>query len=178
MKMTALVFIVVALCSIGIVTIIFNPKSRSNLWLGIMALAPGLGVLVVFVSFLLSETISKTVSPLAIDCLFMVALYVSKAPRIPGPRFCLPFPWRGLAGPNNLFARLPMNEAGKIKIILVEDDPSWQKIMADFLGECPDFEVVGTAGRKEEALEFALNISVDIVLMDINLTENKRDGIA
>ncbi len=77
MKTTALIFIVVALCSIGIVTIISNPKSRSNLWLGIMALAPGLGVLVVFVSFLLSETISKTVSPLTIDCLFMVALYVT-----------------------------------------------------------------------------------------------------
>ncbi len=77
MKMTALIFIVLALCSIGILTIISNPKSRSNLWLGIMALAPGLGVLVVFVSFLLSETISKTVSPLTIDCLFMFALYVT-----------------------------------------------------------------------------------------------------
>ncbi len=70
-----------------------------------------------------------------------------------------------------------MNEVGKIKIILVEDDPSWQKIMADFLRECPDFEIVGIAGRKEEALKFALNIPADIVLMDINLTENKRDGI-
>ncbi len=77
MKMTALIFIVLALCSIGILTIISNPKSRSNLWLGIMALAPGLGVLVVFVSFLFSETILKTVSPLTIDCLFMFALYVT-----------------------------------------------------------------------------------------------------
>ncbi len=71
-----------------------------------------------------------------------------------------------------------MTEVRKIRIILVEDDPRWQKIMTDFLGDNPDLEVSGLAACKDEALKVALNIPADIVLMDINLTENKRDGIA
>lgn len=70
-----------------------------------------------------------------------------------------------------------MNEK-KIKIIMVEDDPDWLKIMTGFLSGYPDLEVTRTAKRKDEALQLVKNVDADVVLMDINLSENKRDGIA
>lgn len=71
-----------------------------------------------------------------------------------------------------------MNENVKIKIIMVEDDPEWLKIMTDFLSGYSDLEVVGTANCKDEALHLVKHIDADVVLLDINLSENKRDGIA
>lgn len=71
-----------------------------------------------------------------------------------------------------------MNENVKIKIIMVEDDPEWLKIMTDFLSGYSDLEVVGTTNCKDEALHLVKHIDADVVLLDINLSENKRDGIA
>ncbi len=77
MKIAALIFIVLALWTIGIITIISNPKSLSNQWLGIMALAPGCGVFGVIISFLVPGTMFKTVSLLTTNCLYMLALYIT-----------------------------------------------------------------------------------------------------
>lgn len=70
-----------------------------------------------------------------------------------------------------------MNEVKKIKIIMVEDDPVWLKIMTGFLNTFPDLDLVGTATSKNEALQLIMDVTADIILMDINLSENKRDGI-
>lgn len=71
-----------------------------------------------------------------------------------------------------------MDEANKIRVIMVEDDPDWLRIMADYLGKCGDIVLVGTASDRQEALQCIHEVPADVVLMDINLTENKRDGIA
>ncbi|UUZ79695.1 response regulator transcription factor [Paenibacillus sp. P26] len=65
----------------------------------------------------------------------------------------------------------------KIKVMLVEDDPFWQQTLAADLNELEDIEVVYTAATKEEACGAAETGDIDIVLMDINLTENRLDGL-
>ncbi|MFS0556647.1 response regulator [Brevibacillus sp. 179-C9.3 HS] len=64
-----------------------------------------------------------------------------------------------------------------IRVFLVEDDPVWRKGLIDFLNKEPDLTVVGEAGSKAEAIERFLPAQADVVLMDINLTENNLDGI-
>ncbi|MBH0332956.1 regulator [Brevibacillus brevis] len=64
-----------------------------------------------------------------------------------------------------------------IRVFLVEDDPVWRKGLIDFLNKEPDLSVVGEAGFKAEAIERFLSAKADVVLMDINLTENNLDGI-
>lgn len=64
-----------------------------------------------------------------------------------------------------------------IKTFLVEDDPVWRRGLADYLNKEPDITVVGEAGSQEEAVERFAHVRADVVLMDINLSENKLDGI-
>lgn len=64
-----------------------------------------------------------------------------------------------------------------IKVFLVEDDPVWRKGLVDYLNKEPEITVTGEAGTKEEAIEKYSPAHVDVVLMDINLTENNLDGI-
>jgi two-component system, NarL family, response regulator DevR len=65
----------------------------------------------------------------------------------------------------------------KIKVMLVEDDPFWQQALSEDLNQEPDIEVVRIASSKEEALPAADEGGIDVVLMDINLTENRLDGL-
>lgn len=65
----------------------------------------------------------------------------------------------------------------KIRIFLVEDDPAWRKGLVDYLNSQPDITVTGEAGTKKEALERFQAECTDVILMDINLTENNLDGI-
>ncbi|KNY26547.1 response regulator transcription factor [Pseudobacteroides cellulosolvens] len=65
----------------------------------------------------------------------------------------------------------------KIKVMLVEDDPDWIKVMANYLNNEEDICVTATATNKNEAVILASNLKVDIILMDINLDGNKYDGI-
>ncbi len=65
-----------------------------------------------------------------------------------------------------------------VKIMLVEDDSFWQKRLGTDLARETDFEVVHIAATKEEACAFAAETAeLDVVLMDINLSENRTDGI-
>lgn len=65
----------------------------------------------------------------------------------------------------------------KIKIAIVEDDIDWLKMMISFLNEEKDFVIVGTATNKDEAIQLAKVVDIDFVIMDINLSGNKTDGI-
>ena len=65
----------------------------------------------------------------------------------------------------------------KIKVMLVEDDPFWQQALSEVFNQEPDIEVVRVASSKEEALPAAQEGGMDVVLMDINLTENRLDGL-
>ncbi len=64
-----------------------------------------------------------------------------------------------------------------IKVFIVEDDPIWRKGLVDYINKEGDLSIVGEAGTKEEAIERFPDSAADVVLMDINLTENNLDGI-
>ncbi|RIX60298.1 DNA-binding response regulator [Paenibacillus nanensis] len=65
----------------------------------------------------------------------------------------------------------------KIKVMLVEDDGFWRERLFADLNKETDIEVVKAAATKREALEAAGVLDIDVVLMDINLTENQLDGL-
>lgn len=65
----------------------------------------------------------------------------------------------------------------KIKVAIVEDDLGWLKAMTSFLNKENDILVAGTATNREDAVNLARTTLFDVIIMDINLNENKRDGI-
>ncbi|HJV45973.1 MAG TPA: response regulator transcription factor [Bacillota bacterium] len=64
-----------------------------------------------------------------------------------------------------------------IRVMIVEDDPVWRRGVADLISQEEDFKLVVEAGTKEEALALIQENEIDIVLMDINLTDNNLDGL-
>jgi NarL family two-component system response regulator LiaR len=66
-----------------------------------------------------------------------------------------------------------------IKIGIVEDDPQWQKILSNFLNAQDDFQVIWVASEKDTAISLARETKkdIDVILMDLNLSFNERDGI-
>jgi len=64
-----------------------------------------------------------------------------------------------------------------IKILVVEDHPDWLKLIPAFLNEENDFEVVGTASTRKDAVELVEQLDVDVVLVDLFLTNSPYDGI-
>ncbi|WP_131847502.1 response regulator transcription factor [Baia soyae] len=57
-----------------------------------------------------------------------------------------------------------------ICVLLVEDDPRWQRGLTEYLMRQTDLCVVGHCATKEEAIQFASGMEkVDIILMDICL---------
>src|SRR5450830_1052157 len=65
----------------------------------------------------------------------------------------------------------------KIQVAIVEDDLGWLKALTSFLNNQDDILVAGTATNKEDAVNLAKTSLFDVMIMDINLNENKRDGI-
>ena len=65
----------------------------------------------------------------------------------------------------------------QIKVFLVDDDPEWLSAMEIFLGNYSDITVVGVAATKDEAINMAQAMDIDVILMDINLNETRYDGI-
>lgn len=65
----------------------------------------------------------------------------------------------------------------KIQIMIVEDDPIWLRGISDIIRNEPDFNLCCTGGTKEEARKAFEEQRADVILMDINLTENHCDGI-
>lgn len=65
----------------------------------------------------------------------------------------------------------------KVRVLLVEDDPMWQTELAYDLRRENDIELVAVVSTKETAVKATKELSIDVVLMDINLTEHHLDGI-
>jgi len=61
--------------------------------------------------------------------------------------------------------------------MLVEDDPFWIEHLQTELGQEQDLRVVRVVTTREEAVEAVRKLSIDVVLMDVNLTANNFDGI-
>lgn len=64
-----------------------------------------------------------------------------------------------------------------IKVFIVDDDPGWVKSLSIYLNGHPDFIVCAAASCKDEAVQMARTIDFDVILMDINLSGNRYDGI-
>lgn len=65
----------------------------------------------------------------------------------------------------------------KIKVAIVEDDLEFQKAMVGFINRQPDMLVIGAASNKADAVNLAKTLTIDVILMDINLNGNESDGI-
>ncbi|USG65564.1 response regulator transcription factor [Brevibacillus ruminantium] len=67
----------------------------------------------------------------------------------------------------------------QIRVYIVEDDPVWRRGLIDFLNKETDIAIVGEADSKEAVFTWFEDETreADVVLMDINLTENNLDGI-
>jgi len=61
--------------------------------------------------------------------------------------------------------------------MLVEDDPDWLVAMTNFLAKESDFEIVCKANDKSSAVSYSHTVDFDVVIMDINLSGNKKDGV-
>ncbi|MCP4543963.1 MAG: response regulator transcription factor [Chloroflexi bacterium] len=57
----------------------------------------------------------------------------------------------------------------KIRVLLADDHLLFRKGIAQILNTQPDFQVVGEAGDGLEVLAKALELSTDLILMDINM---------
>jgi DNA-binding NarL/FixJ family response regulator len=64
-----------------------------------------------------------------------------------------------------------------IRVAIVEDDLLFQKALASFINKQPDMVVVGAASNKNDAVNLAKSMIIDLILMDINLNGNDSDGI-
>jgi DNA-binding NarL/FixJ family response regulator len=56
-----------------------------------------------------------------------------------------------------------------LRILVAEDHPLFRKGMVSLLSSVPEFEVVGEAATGEEAVERAVDLQPDVVLMDLQM---------
>jgi pilus assembly protein CpaE len=66
--------------------------------------------------------------------------------------------------------------ADQIRVLIVDDIPETRDHLTKLLGFESDIEVVGAAASGAEAIELAVRLSPDVVLMDINMPD--MDGIS
>lgn len=64
-----------------------------------------------------------------------------------------------------------------IRILFVEDDPDFRLLLRSAFQEHPDFERVGEAANKDDAILMACSLRPDIVLMDLKLSAEDLDGV-
>ena len=64
-----------------------------------------------------------------------------------------------------------------IRVVIVEDDLIFQKALASFINKQPDMVAVGAASNKDDAVNLAKTLKIDLILMDINLSGHESDGV-
>lgn len=62
-----------------------------------------------------------------------------------------------------------------IRILVVDDHTLVRKSIASMLSKEPDMEVVGLAENGRDAVQFALDLDPDVIVMDVSMPE--MDGI-
>ncbi|AIQ15046.1 response regulator transcription factor [Paenibacillus durus] len=65
----------------------------------------------------------------------------------------------------------------KIRVILVEDEPFWQKNISKYINKENDIEVVRIIDNGPDAVEATKSLEFDVILMDINLSRANLDGL-
>ena len=66
--------------------------------------------------------------------------------------------------------------AGKIRVLIAEDQQLMVRMLTAFVGEQPDMEVVGEVPDGRQAVEFCRENEPDLVLMDVSMPE--MDGLS
>ena len=61
--------------------------------------------------------------------------------------------------------------ATQTRIMLVEDQPDFRRLMVALLARQPDLEVVAEAGSLTEAREHAAEVSFDVAVLDLGLPD-------
>ena len=56
-----------------------------------------------------------------------------------------------------------------IRVLIADDSAFMRKILTDFFNKQPDFEVAGAAINGKEAINKVLELSPDLVTMDVNM---------
>ncbi len=69
----------------------------------------------------------------------------------------------------NNFKNNANSNNNKIRVLVAEDHKIMREWLCGMLGSIPDIEIAGEASNGMDALEMALNIHPDIVIMDINM---------
>ncbi len=64
-----------------------------------------------------------------------------------------------------------------IKVLIVEDDPTWVKLLEMQFAIEKDIEIVATVNDKIHLYEILNTKDIDVILMDINLSSNHLDGV-
>jgi PAS domain S-box-containing protein len=78
-------------------------------------------------------------------------------------------------GQSRLAPDVPPSPATRIRVLLADDHPVLRKGLADMLRGHPNLNVVGDAKDGQEAMEMALQLRPNVVLMDITMP--RMDGI-
>lgn len=61
--------------------------------------------------------------------------------------------------------------ATQTRIMLIEDQPDFRRLMVALLARQPDLEVVAEAGSLTEAREHAAEVSFDVAVLDLGLPD-------
>jgi PAS domain S-box-containing protein len=69
----------------------------------------------------------------------------------------------------------PSSPGERIRVLLADDHPMLRKGLAEMLLEQPDLDLIGEASDGQEAVEMALQLHPDVVLMDVSMP--RMDGI-
>jgi PAS domain S-box-containing protein len=105
-----------------------------------------------------------------------------------GSRFRLTIPLRGLSGPRPAEREAPpaaetvpagtgwRAPGARLRVLLADDHQVIRQGLVTMLESQPDLQVVGEASNGREALELALKLRPDVILMDVSMPE--MDGIA
>lgn len=70
---------------------------------------------------------------------------------------------------NHDFCTRPRLGAPVVRLLVVDDEPSFRLLAKLVLEDRPEYEVVGEAGDGEEAIERAARLRPDVVLLDLNM---------
>src|SRR6266404_355541 len=70
-----------------------------------------------------------------------------------------------------------MGAAGKLKVLIVDDEPPARERLRSLLAEIADVEVVGEAVNGHEALKETHDRAPDVVLLDVRIHRNALVGV-
>ncbi len=65
---------------------------------------------------------------------------------------------------------------GRIRILIIEDEPSWQNLITHQLNADPDFLVVGIAEKVEQAIQLGKILEYEFAIIDLQLDRTAEDG--